>query len=567
MRMLLNRARRRRAPTIESNRALHAVIAHIDDSGAISLHHSVMSGVRGVRIVAEPAPVHIARRVGVDRAIIGEDIVAQRGDIDAISSFVVLDYLARGKVVCLLVVGGVDAIVQTLLPIDDAHVRLGGIPLCLQVDVLVDSRAESELLAGRLVEPAGEGVAAARRLRGLGGGLAAAVAVGRDDGGAVARVVSDPLHGLDNRSEVNLRGGELDLTGDAVLFTSLVRVAYDGLIGTNGESDVLIGEHLPEQAFLGDLHHPCLVAEVNAGGLTETGVDLDGLTGVNSALRSKLERHNCFSFGIERPAEEHLIRIGASGSGRLKNGVALRYNLSVDLLLAVVELVGHESAVGRACHHVDGEVLNVEGLDVGLGLAGVDLGHGRGVVGHMVDGHVLALQVRVEEADVHLAVGLDLLAVLDEGHVDGLVAVEGLALLGHGLFDGLAHGAVAHALGVNLSPCGDNAGFGGHLHGDVADVGVTLERLGGGGLLGFRLLRHGGCLRLGGGLGLVHLLRGLLRFRAVGLVLGLRLGLFDILQRGDDLSTVSLGGGVGARVVREHGHVQEREYQQHRQQD
>ena len=81
------------------------------------------------------------------------------------------------------------------------------------------------------------------------------------------------------------------------------------------------------------------------------------------------------------------------------------------------------------------------------------------------------------------------------------------------------------------------------------------------------LLRHGGCLGLGGGLGLVHLLRGLLRFRAVGLVLGLRLGLFDILQRGDDLSTVSLGGGVGARVVREHGHVQEREHQKHRQQD
>ena len=81
------------------------------------------------------------------------------------------------------------------------------------------------------------------------------------------------------------------------------------------------------------------------------------------------------------------------------------------------------------------------------------------------------------------------------------------------------------------------------------------------------LLRHGGRLGLGGGLGLVHLLRGLLRFRAVGLVLGLRLGLFDILQRGDDLSAVSLGGGVGARVVREHGHVQEREHQEHRQQD
>ena len=124
-------------------------------------------------------------------------------------------------------------------------------------------------------------------------------------------------------------------------------------------------------------------------------------------------------------------------------------------LLGINEFVSHIELVGdghllRSCHHVDGEVLDVEGLDVDLGLAGVDLGHGRSVVGHMVDGHVLALEVRVEEADVHLAVGLDLPAVLDEGHVDGLVAVEGLALLGHGLLDGLA---VFVKPKMNLSLC------------------------------------------------------------------------------------------------------------------
>ena len=73
----------------------------------------------------------------------------------------------------------------------------------------------------------------------------------------------------------------------------------------------------------------------------------------------------------------------------------------------------------------------------------------------------------------------------------------------------------------------------------------------------YGFLLDGGLLLLLGGGGGYHLLRGLLRFRAVGLVLGLRLGLVDILQRGDDLGVVSLGGGVGARVVREHGHVQE----------
>ena len=133
-------------------------------------------------------------------------------------------------------------------------------------------------------------------------------------------------------------------------------------------------------------------------------------------------------------------------------------------------------------------MLDIEGLDVGVGLAGVDLGHGRSVVGHVVDGHVLTLEVRVKEANVHLAVGLDLLAVLEEGHIDGLVAVKGLALLGHGLFNSLAHSAGAHALGVNLGSGGDDAGFGGHLHGDVADVGVAFECLGSRNLLGHRLL-------------------------------------------------------------------------------
>ena len=78
-----------------------------------------------------------------------------------------------------------------------------------------------------------------------------------------------------------------------------------------------------------------------------------------------------------------------------------------------------------------------------------------------------------------------------------------------------------------------------------------------------RLLLDGGVLLLLGGSGDCHLLRRLL---SLGLFRR-GLGLVDILHRVDDLSAVSLGGGVGARVVREHGHVQEREHQKHRQQD
>ena len=102
------------------------------------------------------------------------------------------------------------------------------------------------------------------------------------------------------------------------------------------------------------------------------------------------------------------------------------------------------------------------------------------------------------------------------------------------------------------------------LHNDRADL---LLALGIGlccvhlllGLAGLGLTLLGGALVLRALLQRLRLILGL-AFRALGLRLGRRLL---------DGQRVLLAGlvGIGARVVREHGHVQEREHQQHRQQD
>ena len=89
-----------------------------------------------------------------------------------------------------------------------------------------------------------------------------------------------------------------------------------------------------------------------------------------------------------------------------------------------------------------------------------------------------------------------------------------------------------------------------------------------------RVLRHN---LITGGLGLVHLLCGLagLGLLLLGSALALlRLFLGLVRRRVDDVEALGLLDGRlrgvlvrGVGVVREHGHVQEREHQKHRQQD
>ena len=151
---------------------------------------------------------------------------------------------------------------------------------------------------------------------------------------------------------------------------------------------------------------------------------------------------------------------------------------------------------------VNREVVDVEALDVGAGLACGDCLNAGGVVGHAVHTHGLALaHAGVEEAHAHGAVGLNGVAILvDERDIESHGAFKRATLLlddtGHG---GSDVGAV-HGLGQHARTLGQSALGGRHLHGDVARVGVA-EESGICGLLGFGG-NCGLCCRLLSGSGL-----------------------------------------------------------------
>ncbi len=227
-------------------------------------------------------------------------------------------------------------------------------------------------------------------------------------------------------------------------------------------------------------------------------------------------------------------------------------------------------------------MLSLKALSIGRSGLGVHFSYRRSVIAYVVDRDIVAIDSCIGERYVHGAVGLDLLTIIHEGNVDSRIVLKGLALVGHGLFDSFLHGGVSHTLGDNLSALGNNAGFGSYLHRDAANLSGALKSLGlsslsfgSFGFLGFGLFLNGG--------GFGHLLFGLLGDRLLlgsGFLLGLfSLGLGDLVRWGllasrlgdidvfgrlyESLLSVVLGVGE----VREHGHVQEREHQKHRQQD
>ena len=357
----------------------------------------------------------------------------------------------------------------------------------MESDILGDRSIKVEGRSSAIGVPAGKHVTGARRDGGAG-----RMAVLRHELllniGATVGVIGDPAALLDARVEhhvlVTHRKSFNRIAGKVLILVP----SCDGLVPGERIRNPVCGDLVTLESRLSPDNASVIGGIAHKEDMVRNAVARDHSNRL-ARLRHCSDRteNEGFVGPLGVPAEESLA--GETLCGRLEDLLALLHRLNAyrnGVVSATIKLIGND--IARRANHIDREVLDIEGLDVGVGLAGVDLGHGRSVVGHVVDGHVLTLEVRVKEANVHLAVGLDLLAVLEEGHIDGLVAVKGLALLGHGLFNSLAHSAGAHALGVNLGSGGDDAGFGGHLHGDVADVGVAFECLGSRNLLGHRLL-------------------------------------------------------------------------------
>ena len=160
-------------------------------------------------------------------------------------------------------------------------------------------------------------------------------------------------------------------------------------------------------------------------------------------------------------------------------------------------------ALACARHHVDRKVIHVEALHVGIGLTCADRLDVRGVVGHAVHAHLVAVEVRVEEAHVHGSLGLNGVSVLvEQRHVDSHGILEHLALILDGLGHGLDDIVAFNLRRLDRRAFGQNAFAGGHFDDDAVDKGIALEggaahigndfngfsRPGGFGLLVLRLL-------------------------------------------------------------------------------
>ena len=229
--------------------------------------------------------------------------------------------------------------------------------------------------------------------------------------------------------------------------------------------------------------------ELHAVGIVEVDVQDGGIARMHVVRRCRAhgrglrEVHGALA---QVPASERLaVNLGGR---RFDKRLAVLDSLLVDNGGAV----GGQEAVGGQVdgvligNDVDREVVDVEALDVGAGLACGDCLNAGGVVGHAVHAHGLALaHAGVEEAHAHGAVGLNGVAILvDERDVESHGAFERATLL----LDGTGHGGsdvgAVHGLGQHARTLGQSALGGRHLHGDVASVGVA-EESGVCGLLGF----------------------------------------------------------------------------------
>ena len=494
---------------IEVDRAQHAVVVDVHDGGAVAGNGDAGLGVVGVEGKAGVALVVGTSNDGAGRSrLLG----------------------GLNEVVRLGGVGGVLVVGHTLLPIVDGVSNLDGRPMGGKGHGSVECVVFADLRVAQV--PTLERIPGAR-------------AHGKDDtlvgvhehmvnGGAAGGVKGDPHARGDNGEYVDAALALGHGNGRQRVAIG-VRPAHDAVCGIDVVLDARDVVHL---MVLND-HR---AHDLHAVGVVEVDVQDGGIARIHVVGRRRVHGH-----GLR---EVHEVLAQVPTGERLAvdlGGRRLDKHLAVldDLLADDGDAVGGQEAVSCQIdgvligNDVDREVVDVEALDVGAGLACGDGLDARGVVGHAVHAHGLAFaHAGVEEAHAHGAVGLNGVAVLvDERDVESHGAFKRATLLlddtGHGGGD---VGAV-HSLSQHARTLGQGALGGRHLHGDVAGVGIA-EESGICGLLG-----------LGGNCGLLSgsgLNRGLLSGSGRGRLLGCGL-LGGICLNRRLLRRSGLGGGLLGR--------------------
>ncbi len=488
---------------IELDRAQHAIVIDVHDGGAVAGDGDVGLGVVGVEGKAGVALVVGTGNDGAGRSrLLG----------------------GLNEVVRLGGIGGILVVGHTLLPIVDGVSNLDGRPMSSESHGSVECVVFADLRVAQV--PTLERIPGAR-------------AHGKDDtlvgvhehmvnGGAASGVKGDPHARGDNGEYVDAALAFGHGNGCQRLTTG-VRPAHNAVRGI----DVVLDAR--DVVRLMVLNDHC-AHDLHAVGVVEVDVQDGGIARIHVVRR--------------RCAHGHSLREVHEALAQIPTGERLAVDLGgrrLDKRLAVLDdlLADNGGAVGGqeaiSCqidgvligNDVDREVINVEALDVGAGLACGNCLNAGGIVGHAVHAHGLTLaHAGVEEAHAHGAVGLDGVAVLvDECDIESHSTFERATLL----LDGTGHGGgdvgAMHGLGQHARTLGQSALGGRHLHGDVARVGVA-EESGICGLLGLgrscRLLSGSGLNRgllgrsrrgrlLGGGLlGGICLNRRLLRRSGLG---------------------------------------------------
>ena len=438
------------------HRAQHAVVVDVHDGGAVTGDGDVGLGVVGVEGKAGVALVVGTGNDGAGRSrLLG----------------------GLNEVVRLVGVGGVLVVGHALLPVVDGVSNLDGRPMGGKGHGSVERVVFADLRVAQV--PTLERIPGAR-------------AHGKDDalvgvhehmvnGGTASSVKGNPHAFDDNGEYVDAALAFGHGNGRQRVFIG-VRPAHNAVRGI----DVVLDARDVVRLMVLNDHR---AHDLHAVGVVEVDVQDGGIARIHVVRHRRVHGHGL------REVHEVLAQVPTGeclavdlGGRRLDKRLAVLDDLRVHDGGAV----GGQEAVSCQIdgvligNDVDREVVDVEALDVGAGLACGDCLNAGGVVGHAVHAHGLALaHAGVEEAHAHGAVGLNGVAILvDERDVESHGAFERATLL----LDGTGHGGsdvgAVHGLGQHARTLGQSALGGRHLHGDVASVGVA-EESGVCGLLGF----------------------------------------------------------------------------------